>query len=82
MNEEEKEHHLCSHSEKLAIGLGLINTPPGTPLIITKNLRVCLDCHNASKIISILYNREITVKDANRFHHFKNGKCSSCSDYW
>jgi hypothetical protein len=26
MNEEEKEHHLCSHSEKLAIGLGLINT--------------------------------------------------------
>ena len=38
MNEEEKEHHLCSHSEKLAIGLGLISTPPGTPLLITKNL--------------------------------------------
>jgi hypothetical protein len=27
MNEEEKEHHLCSHREKLAIGLGLISTP-------------------------------------------------------
>ena len=52
MNEEEKEHHLCSHSEKLAIGLGLISTPPGTPLLITKNLRVCPDCHSATKIIS------------------------------
>ena len=81
MNEEEKEHHLCSHSEKLAIGLGLISTPPGTSLLITKNLRVCPDCHSATKIISILRNREITVRDANRFHHFKNGLCS-CNDYW
>ena len=81
MNEEEKEHHLCSHSEKLAIGLGLISTPPGTPLLITKNLRVCPDCHSATKIISILRNREITVRDSNRFHHFKNGECS-CNDYW
>ena len=39
MNEEEKENHLCSHSKKLAIGLGLIKTP-GTPLLITKNLLV------------------------------------------
>jgi hypothetical protein len=43
MNEGEKEHHLCSHSEKLAIAIGLINTPPGTSLLITKNLRVCPD---------------------------------------
>ena len=81
MNEEEKEDHLCSHSEKLAIGLGLISTPPGTPLLITKNLRVCPDCHSATKSISKLRNREITVRDANRFHHFKNGECS-CGDYW
>jgi len=81
INEEEKEHHLCSHSEKLAIGLGLISTPPGTPLLITKNLRVCPDCHSVTKIISKLRNREITVRDSNRFHHFKNGLCS-CNDYW
>ena len=81
MTEEEKEHHLCSHSEKLAIGLGLISTSPGTPLLITKNLRVCPDCHSATKAISKLRNREITVRDANRFHHFKNGECS-CKDYW
>jgi hypothetical protein len=30
--EEEKVLHLCCHSEKLAIALGLINTAPGTPL--------------------------------------------------
>jgi pentatricopeptide repeat protein len=81
MNEAEKEYHLCSHSEKLAIGLGLISTPPGTPLLITKNLRVCPDCHSATKAISKIRNREITVRDANRFHHFKNGECS-CKDYW
>ena len=81
INEEEKEHHLCSHSEKLAIGLGLISTPSGTPLLITKNLRVCPDCHSVTKIISKLRNREITVRDSNRFHHFKNGLCS-CNDYW
>jgi pentatricopeptide repeat protein len=81
MNDEEKGHHLCSHSEKLAIGLGLISTPPGTPLLITKNLRVCPDCHSATKAISKIRNREITVRDVNRFHHFKNGECS-CKDYW
>jgi len=81
LEEEEKEHHLCSHSEKLAIGLGLISTPHGTPLLITKNLRVCPDCHSATKLISKLRNREITVRDAKRFHHFKEGECS-CKDYW
>ena len=81
MNEEEKEHQLCSYSKKLAIGLGLISTPRGTPLLITKNLRVCPDCHSATKMISRLRKREITVRDANRFHHFKNGTCS-CNDYW
>jgi pentatricopeptide repeat protein len=79
MNEEEKEHHLCSHSEKLAIGLGLISTPPGTPLLITKNLRICPDCHSATKAISKIRNREITVRDSNQFHHFKNGECEG---YW
>jgi len=81
MNEEDKEDHLCSHSEKLAIGLGLMKTPPGTPLLITKNLRVCPDCHSATKMISKYCKRDITVRDTNRFHHFKNGECS-CKDYW
>ena len=81
VEEEEKEQYLCAHSEKLAISFGLISTPPGTPLLITKNLRVCGDCHTATKFLSKLCNRQIIVRDANRFHHFKDGNCS-CNDYW
>eukprot|EP01018_Ginkgo_biloba_P023309 Gb_30523 [translate_table: standard] len=81
VEEEVKEHMLCSHSEKLAIAFGLINTSPGTSIHITKNLRVCGDCHSASKFISKIVRREIIARDANRFHHFKDGLCS-CGDYW
>ncbi|XP_057823021.2 pentatricopeptide repeat-containing protein At1g11290, chloroplastic [Cryptomeria japonica] len=81
VEEDLKEHMLLCHSEKLAIVFGLINTPPGTTIRITKNLRVCGDCHDASKFISKIVSREIVVRDANRFHHFKNGLCS-CGDYW
>eukprot|EP01018_Ginkgo_biloba_P015763 Gb_24018 [translate_table: standard] len=79
--EEEKEYLLCGHSEKLAIAFGLINTCPKTPIRVMKNLRVCGDCHNATKFISKIVKREIFVRDTNRFHHFKDGFCS-CGDYW
>jgi pentatricopeptide repeat protein len=72
---------LNSHSEKLAIAFGLLNTRPGTTIHIRKNLRVCGDCHNATKYISLVTGREIIVRDMHRFHHFKNGTCS-CGDYW
>ncbi|CAK9204512.1 unnamed protein product, partial [Sphagnum troendelagicum] len=81
VEEEEKVTRLWHHSEKLAIAFGLISTPPGTPLRIFKNLRVCGDCHTATKFISKLVGRAIIVRDANRFHHFENGLCS-CRDYW
>ncbi|KAL3509603.1 hypothetical protein ACH5RR_029004 [Cinchona calisaya] len=78
---EDKEVSLCNHSERLAIAYGLISTPAGTTLRITKNLRACVNCHSATKLISKLVNREIVVRDANRFHHFKDGFCS-CGDFW
>lgn len=81
VEEDEKEHILTSHSERLAIAFGIISTPPKTTIRVFKNLRVCGDCHNATKYISIITEREIIVRDANRFHHFKNGICS-CGDYW
>eukprot|EP01018_Ginkgo_biloba_P038127 Gb_19299 [translate_table: standard] len=81
VEQEEKENILCGHSEKLAVAFGLINTCPRTTLRITKNLRVCGDCHTAIKFISKIVDREIIVRDANRFHHFQNGFCS-CKDYW
>ncbi|PKI55078.1 hypothetical protein CRG98_024544 [Punica granatum] len=81
LNYEEKEEMLCNHSERLAIAYGLISTPPHTTLRITKNLRACVNCHAATKFISKIEGREIVVRDANRFHHFKDGICS-CGDYW
>nr|XP_048334499.1 pentatricopeptide repeat-containing protein At2g22070-like [Ziziphus jujuba var. spinosa] len=81
LEEEVKERILLHHSEKLAIAFGLISTPENTTLRIMKNLRVCNDCHSAIKFISKLVGREIIVRDATRFHHFKNGMCS-CRDYW
>ncbi|PIA44925.1 hypothetical protein AQUCO_01700478v1 [Aquilegia coerulea] len=79
--EEEKESEVWYHSEKLALAFGLIFLHTGVPIRITKNLRVCVDCHSAIKFISGIVNREIIVQDNNRFHIFKDNKCS-CKDYW
>ncbi|KHN15114.1 Pentatricopeptide repeat-containing protein [Glycine soja] len=81
MDEEWKEGALNQHSEKLAIAFGLISTKPGTTIRIVKNLRVCPNCHSATKLISKIFNREIIARDRNRFHHFKDGFCS-CNDCW
>lgn len=81
VEEEEKERSLYYHSEKLAIAFGLLNTPSCTTIRVIKNLRVCGDCHNAIKYISKVCQREIVLRDANRFHRFKGGICS-CADYW
>ncbi len=71
----------CGHSEKLAIAYGIIGSPPKTPLLIIKNLRVCVDCHEYTKAVSKLENRRIVMRDANRFHHMEHGKCT-CGDFW
>ncbi|CAK9168568.1 unnamed protein product [Ilex paraguariensis] len=81
VDEESKEDMLCGHSERLAIAFGILNTKEGDVLRIMKNLRVCVDCHNATKFISKIMKREIIVRDVKRFHHFKDGVCS-CGDYW
>lgn len=81
IEEEEKEHFLGCHSEKLAIAFALIATAPQDTIRVAKNLRVCGDCHQAIKLISKITGREIIVRDNNRFHCFIDGSCS-CEDYW
>ncbi|KAF0888344.1 hypothetical protein E2562_014169 [Oryza meyeriana var. granulata] len=81
IDEDAKGRALMYHSERLAIAFGLVSTPPGTPLRVIKNLRICGDCHNAVKLIAKVTGREIVVRDNKRFHHFKDGACS-CGDYW
>eukprot|EP00257_Ricinus_communis_P021656 XP_015581191.1 pentatricopeptide repeat-containing protein At5g39680 isoform X2 [Ricinus communis] len=81
VEDEQKDDYLSYHSEKLAIAYGLMRMPSGSPIIVIKNLRMCEDCHMAVKLISKATNREIIVRDTNRFHHFHDG-CCSCADYW
>ncbi|XP_074276050.1 pentatricopeptide repeat-containing protein At2g41080 [Silene latifolia] len=81
MGQDEKEESLAQHSEKLAIAFALMISPPDFPIRIMKNLRICSDCHVAIKYIAKIKEREIVVRDASRFHHFKDGTCS-CGDFW
>lgn len=81
LDSDEKERILLGHSEKLAVAFGLINSNKGEVIRITKNLRLCEDCHSVTKFISKFTDREILVRDVNRFHHFRDGVCS-CRDYW
>ncbi|XAR59372.1 hypothetical protein NMG60_11015193 [Bertholletia excelsa] len=79
--DEQEQGMVLYHSEKLAIAFGLINTPPSTVLQLVQSHRICDDCHNAVKLITTVSGREIILRDASRFHRFKDGKCS-CGDYW
>ncbi|KAJ4971455.1 hypothetical protein NE237_004554 [Protea cynaroides] len=69
------------HSEKLAVAFGLLNTPSTAPIRIIKNIRICRDCHTFMRLVTQLFDREIVVRDGNRFHSFKKGDCS-CKEYW
>ncbi|XP_058763798.1 pentatricopeptide repeat-containing protein At1g19720-like [Vicia villosa] len=82
IEEEEKENTSGVHSEKLAIAFALIDFH-STPQIlrIVKNLKMCRDCHDTAKYISLAYKCEIYLSDSKCLHHFKDGHCS-CRDYW
>ncbi|KAK6236879.1 hypothetical protein SCA6_012216 [Theobroma cacao] len=83
IDEESKEESLRVHSEKLAIGLALLHGgwDEGRVIRVFKNLRICGDCHDFIKCLSKILKVAFVVRDANRFHHFKDGLCS-CRDYW
>ncbi|XP_020086895.1 pentatricopeptide repeat-containing protein At1g56690, mitochondrial-like [Ananas comosus] len=81
VDEEQKAHNLLYHTERQAVAFGILKIPKGVPIRVMKNLRVCGDCHSTIKLIAKITGREIVLRDANRFHHFKDGVCS-CRDYW
>uniref|UniRef100_A0ACD5W543 Uncharacterized protein n=1 Tax=Avena sativa TaxID=4498 RepID=A0ACD5W543_AVESA len=68
------------HSERLAVALGLLETPPGATVRVTKNITMCRDCHSSIKFFTLLANRVIVVRDSKRLHKFKDGRCS-CGDF-
>ncbi|CAN0918457.1 Pentatricopeptide repeat-containing protein At1g15510, chloroplastic [Linum grandiflorum] len=77
--EKSKADMFCGHSERRAIAFGLISTAPGVPIWVTKNLYMCRSCHSLVKFISKVVRRDISVRDTEGFHHFKDGVCS-CGD--
>ncbi|KAK4790743.1 hypothetical protein SAY86_018047 [Trapa natans] len=81
VEDEEKGRMLWLHSERLALAFAMVRMPNVGPIRIIKNLRICVDCHTAIKMISGFVQREIVVRDVNRYHHFRDGACS-CGDYW
>lgn len=64
------------HSEKLAVAFGLLRTPRNASIRISKNMRICNECHNFIMIVTQFVDREIIVRDGNRLHVFKKGECS------
>ncbi|KAL4196407.1 hypothetical protein AMTRI_Chr04g246070 [Amborella trichopoda] len=81
VEEERRGEVLGVHSERLAVVFGLMCTGMGERIVVIKNLRVCGDCHEMIKFTTMVASREIVVRDATRFHHFKQGACS-CRGYW
>lgn len=78
-SDEERETKICEHAERLAIAFGLLHTPEGQTIRLTKNLRMCNDCHTAGKMIAEIEKREIILRDESCIHHFKDGLCL-CKD--
>lgn len=83
VSEEEKRKGLWYHSERLALAFGVVSggIPKGKEIRIVKNLRICRDCHECFKYMSRVVEREIIVRDVNRYHRFSDGDCS-CRDIW
>ncbi|KMZ56505.1 Pentatricopeptide repeat-containing protein [Zostera marina] len=81
-DEEEMESYFLGHSERIAVAYGIMKSRDGRlPIYITKNLRICEDCHTAIALIAKIWDRKIVVRDRSRFHHFEDGNCS-CHDFW
>src|SRR5690606_11824915 len=81
MSVEDMEASLCFHSEKIALAYKLLVTEPKGDIKIYKNLRICVDCHEAIKQLSKLLERDISVRDMKLWHHFKEGQCSCKGKY-
>ncbi|XP_058078679.1 pentatricopeptide repeat-containing protein At5g04780, mitochondrial-like [Magnolia sinica] len=80
-DEQDADPFSCFHTEKLAICFGIISSHSRGPVRISKNARMCIDCHTSTKLISKIEEREIFVRDGCFYHHFKDGICS-CRDKW
>lgn len=80
-SEEDARQSVYLHSDKIALAFALMHVAPCDPIRLTKNTKMCPDCHWVAKRVSGLLNRDVYVRDVARHHHFRHGQCS-CNDYW
>ncbi|CAF1456583.1 unnamed protein product [Adineta ricciae] len=64
--DESVESVLCGHSERLAMAWNFVANPHAKRIQITKNLRVCGDCHRATKLIAAIRQCEIIQQEQKR----------------
>ncbi|KAM2384642.1 hypothetical protein ACFXTH_042042 [Malus domestica] len=64
------------HIEKLAVAFGLLKTPRNASIRVSKNVRICGECHSFITLVTQFVDREIIVRDGNRLHIFNKGECS------
>jgi pentatricopeptide repeat protein len=76
---EDKVHSLMRHSEKLATATALLAQPGTQDIVVSKNLRICIDCHTFAKHLSKYYKRRFIISDKAFKHVFYDGKCT-CND--
>ncbi|XP_062120308.1 pentatricopeptide repeat-containing protein At5g52850, chloroplastic [Humulus lupulus] len=69
------------HSEKLALVFGLLNTPSKAAIHISKDIRICSECHDFIMQLTRFIDRDVIFRDGNRIHAFKRGKCSCRACY-
>lgn len=79
--EKENKERIFGYREEVAVVKGLLNSKPRSSVTVLTNMRICQDCHNALKLISVITGRVLIKRDAKRYHFFENGVCS-CNDYW
>ncbi|KAH7415758.1 hypothetical protein KP509_14G059200 [Ceratopteris richardii] len=81
LKNDEFRQNLLNHGEKWALAFGIISTPLGTTLVISKDSEICFDCHTFIKLVSQITGREIILKDLRQSHYIHDGVCS-CGDLW
>lgn len=81
VDDESKAEILLAHSEILACVSGILSSPARSQVRILMNVRMCMDCHNALKIISKIVGRRISARASKRFHQIEEGVCS-CNDFY
>ena len=69
LEDRKKERLLRYHSERIAVAFALISMPATKPIIVKKNLQICVDCHSALKFISKVESRDGILRNNSKFHH-------------